>query len=1063
MLNKKIKGLLFIFLILFLISAVNAESIDDNLNIENIKISNIESPDYVATIDDENNFVSLNQTIKDGGSTVSLTTDYTYSEDTDSAFKTTGIIINKNITINGQGHTINGNHVARIFQVTSSGILTLKNINLINGYTDSTGGAVYNNNGVLTVINTTFINNTAKNQGGAIFTNKGVDVINSTFTNNTQTANLTSYGGAAIYSSSKGNVNVTNSTFDNNNGYNGGVIYCNSGLVTLINSNFTNNVARSNGGVVYGTKGVNVTNSIFEKNSAATSGGAIYSSVGMNIIGSTFEENSAKSGSAVYGNKGMNITNSRFDNNTASNYGAVYNGGDSITVVNSNFTGNTAGTGGAIYNTAKGFVTVINSTFTQNSVTNFGGAIHSTSNGFVKVYNSTFVNNYAKNYGGAISTKTNVTVVNSIFSDNAASSGGAIYTDDKGLMNVTDSRFNNNTATNGGAIYGKDCNVTITNSEFSNNTAANGGAIYYTERYAPDISLTVKNSNFDENHGLGDDIYTEYNTTVLGNNYTKNSYGNIYVKDIIIDGTIVSVLGNSTYYGVLGTTFKINATAFVDGASVQGYNITLTDGKNVYNTSYVGYGVYEITEGIFADFKIRQYAATIYNRADDPSYIVKNGTVINNKQNITIEVVVDEAVHGQNITGNITLRNADGTIADITGNVTVEINNKTYTVTVVNGTGKFNIDDELAAGNHTLKAKFDGNEEYNPANATVGFEVKSGEPNLEAYNLTKYYRDDGKFVIILTDSEGNPLANETITITINGVTYVKKTNSNGQILMNITLIPGVYNAEVSYGNITRNATLTIITPIEASDLIKYYLNGTQYYATFYDLNGNPLANANVTFSINGIVYTRTTDENGTAKLNINLYPGKYIITATNPLSNQTHSSNVTVLTTISGSDLVKYYRNGTQYYAVCLDLNGNPLANRNVTFYVHGVYYNRTTDENGVAKLNINLNPGEYLITAINPVNNETCSNMINVLTVVESEDLEMTASEKKPFKVTILGEQGKPLANAKVSFNIHGIFYHETTDANGVISLNLNLVAGKYIITSMYNDYKVSNTIIVK
>lgn len=147
---------------------------------------------------------------------------------------------------------------------------------------------------------------------------------------------------------------------------------------------------------------------------------------------------------------------------------------------------------------------------------------------------------------------------------------------------------------------------------------------------------------------------------------------------------------------------------------------------------------------------------------------------------------------------------------------------------------------------------------------------------------------------------------------------------------------------------------------------------------------------------------------------------------------------------------------------MCLDLDGSPLANRNITFYVHGVYYQRTTDENGVAKLNINLNPGEYIIIAINPVNNETYSNMIKVLTVVETEDLEMTVSDQKPFTVTILGDHGAPLANAEVSFNIHGIFYHEITDANGQISLNLNLIAGKYIITTMYNGYNISSIITV-
>ncbi|WP_296885544.1 hypothetical protein, partial [uncultured Methanobrevibacter sp.] len=43
---------------------------------------------------------------------------------------------------------------------------------------------------------------------------------------------------------------------------------------------------------------------------------------------------------------------------------------------------------------------------------------------------------------------------------------------------------------------------------------------------------------------------------------------------------------------------------------------------------------------------------------------------------------------------------------------------------------------------------------------------------------------------------------------------------------------------------------------------------------------------------------------------------------------------------------------------------GNPLANTNVTFNINGVFYNRTTDSDGIAKLNIRLMPGEYIITS---------------------------------------------------------------------------------------------------
>ncbi len=149
--------------------------------------------------------------------------------------------------------------------------------------------------------------------------------------------------------------------------------------------------------------------------------------------------------------------------------------------------------------------------------------------------------------------------------------------------------------------------------------------------------------------------------------------------------------------------------------------------------------------------------------------------------------------------------------------------------------------------------------------------------------------------------------------------------------------------------------------------MKYYRNGTQYSATFYDKQGNPLVNRNVTFNIIGKIYTMKTDENGIATLPINLNPGNYIITAHNPEDGLLYSNTITVLSTISGNDIVNYYRNGTQYSATFLDSQGNPLVNRNVTFNIIGKFYNAVTNADGVAEIEIDLNPGNYIVTALNP------------------------------------------------------------------------------------------------
>ena len=88
--------------------------------------------------------------------------------------------------------------------------------------------------------------------------------------------------------------------------------------------------------------------------------------------------------------------------------------------------------------------------------------------------------------------------------------------------------------------------------------------------------------------------------------------------------------------------------------------------------------------------------------------------------------------------------------------------------------------------------------------------------------------------------------------------------------------------------------------------------------------------------------------------------------------------------------------------------------------------------------------------------------NNIVVLPTLVTRDLNMTYGDGSNFTAQTLDGQGKPLANQNVTFNINGVFYNKITDVNSVASLNINLVAGKYIITSMYDGYATSNTVLV-
>ena len=346
-------------------------------------------------------------------------------------------------------------------------------------------------------------------------------------------------------------------------------------------------------------------------------------------------------------------------------------------------------------------------------------------------------------------------------------------------------------------------------------------------------------------------------------------------------------------------------------------------------------------------------------------------------------------------------------------------------------------------------------------------DVKS-DVSIDIHDFEMYYKNGTKLSGKLLDNNSNPIINQTVSININGMSYNKITDSNGTFGMNINLDPNVYNFTVDYNGsdiynpALKNAKVTILSVIESNDLVKYYRNESQYYATFLDETGNPIANNTaVTFNINGVFYTQYTNENGTAKLNIQLYPKKYIITAIHP-KGEKKGYTIDVLPTIVSKDLVKYYKNESQYYATFLDKQGNPIANNTaVTFNINGVFYTQYTNENGTAKLNINLNPGNYIITAMHPDGLQAGNNVfVNKTLITYDISQPCNKTGTATFTAEVLDGQGRPLSNASVTFLIAGKVLTKITDEKGIAFINIKAYPGVYTITTTYNGYSVGKTL---
>lgn len=548
--------------------------------------------------------------------------------------------------------------------------------------------------------------------------------------------------------------------------------------------------------------------------------------------------------------------------------------------------------------------------------------------------------------------------------------------------------------------------------------------------------------------------FDEVGDYVISANYKNNGLynGSFVQKTVSVTKTDVNLTADigDIVYGE-NPIVSINVTS-VAGVNVSGDVVLTISGKKYIVNVVNAFAVFEIPEVLDAGkyhAEVSYLGSEKYNAADGAT----DFTVA--KKEITMNVTIDKDYRDIKVNVNLSEK--------LDGNLTVLVNNTPYTLSYTNGTGSL-IFKNLTYGNYTINTVFT-KDNYQTVNVSENVEINSIKTVLEAENVVMYYKDGTRFAVVLRDIYGNPLANMNVTISINGRNYVKQSDENGTASLGLNLESKNYTVVTTFGGNSKyfgtrsNNTVSILSTLISKDIVKYYRNGTQFYATVLDFKGNPLANTTVMFNINGVFYNKTTDENGTAKLNIWLRPGKYIITIFNLVTGEQAGNNVTVLSKIvENYDLVKYYKNASKFSVKILDSQGYPVEGTIVTFNINGVFYYKETDSNGIASLAINLRPGKYVITTM--YGQYDVGNNVTVLPTLQTSDLKMKYLDGSAFNARVVDGQGNPLANQIVKFNVNGVFYNKVTNDEGIASLNIRLMKGEYIITSIYNGFETGNTI---
>ncbi len=397
------------------------------------------------------------------------------------------------------------------------------------------------------------------------------------------------------------------------------------------------------------------------------------------------------------------------------------------------------------------------------------------------------------------------------------------------------------------------------------------------------------------------------------------------------------------------------------------------------------------------------------------------------------------------------------------GNVIFNINGVDYAVDVDNGIAK--ISSELTIGLNNISARYD----------EVGFIPSSQSTTVPIDKIHE------KIDLIISKDFGNvnltvklarPI-NETVIVTVAGNPYNLRTK-NGIATLNLEDMSfGEYGVNVvlqseTYQASGVNSSFTITpfeTMIESSELEAVFGYGDVFKIRLADENSNGLSNMIVTYTIDSLIYTNTTDENGFIYIHDNLAVGSHNLdvkfNGAKWYLNSTFTGKINIISSIILPNSNIYTYNST-YMANFIDKLGNSLSGK-VDITINGVK-NTVNLVDGVGSAIVLLNPGSYTVHVVNQLNGEEKNQTISVVKrIQDNNDLVTYYGSGDSFKVKALNDNGNIAQGLTITFNIDGKSYSAATDSNGYAYLNLNLNPGAYTLTSSYKGFSVKNTVTVK
>ena len=261
---------------------------------------------------------------------------------------------------------------------------------------------------------------------------------------------------------------------------------------------------------------------------------------------------------------------------------------------------------------------------------------------------------------------------------------------------------------------------------------------------------------------IGDDKYLSSSNITL---FDVNK-----VKPFVIPIAHDIIVGELEYIKLIVPTDATgNVTVVIDGEE---YVFNLNEG--VLSASYNEGEKYIVAvsggngELVISGLPVGEYVVSVRYNGDDKYTYAVNTTVFKvTTKNVEIEVI-DQG------NGTVVVIVPD----NATGNVTITVENQTFTAPVINGTAIVNLTN-VTPGEHNITVVYSGDETHNPstANATVDIPKLYAPISVTAHDI---YVGDTEVVVVTVPED----ATGTVTIEINGKEYSAPVE-NGKAVFNV--------------------------------------------------------------------------------------------------------------------------------------------------------------------------------------------------------------------------------------------------------------------------------------